>query len=264
MGEKTARAGIYIRVSTDEQAQGYGLDVQRERCRAAAVARGWMVVGEYADEGISGTLDERERPGLSCMLAAAEAGEIDAVIVLALDRLARNARLILRLTDQLREAGAEFVSVKEAIDTSTPAGRLFRTMLAGMAEFERDVIVERTVAGRDRRGRIDGERGGRVPFGYVRTAQGIEIVEHEAEQVRHIFTARAQGATLREIAVAMNESGHPSPRGGRWHPSSVAQVLMNATAYSGARRGASDVRWPAILSSRQARRVASIDRRRAA
>src|SRR5262245_25772148 len=87
------RAAIYLRVSTEEQASdGYGLAVQRERCRAMATVKGWSIVAEFNDEGISGTKDASGRPGLAALLAAAEAGEIDAVIVLALDRLGRKTR----------------------------------------------------------------------------------------------------------------------------------------------------------------------------
>jgi site-specific DNA recombinase len=119
-----SRAAIYVRVSTDEQAtQGYGLDVQRARCRAMAEAKGWPVVAEYADEGISGTLDATARPGLADMLAAAHLGEIDAVVVLALDRLARSTRLVLEIVDTFRTARVALVSVKESLDTESPQGR---------------------------------------------------------------------------------------------------------------------------------------------
>src|SRR5689334_9449296 len=87
------RAAIYTRVSTEDQTEGYGLDVQIERCRAQAVAKGWNVVAEFSDPGISGTKGANERPGLSALLEAAQKQEIDTVIVLALDRLGRKTAL---------------------------------------------------------------------------------------------------------------------------------------------------------------------------
>lgn len=247
------RAAIYTRVSTEDQARdGYGLEVQRERCVAYAVSKAWQVVAEYTDEGISGAKDESARPGLAGLLDAVAAGELDAVVVLALDRIGRRAQLALRVTDQIQAANVVFASVKESIDTSTPTGRMFRTMLAGMAEFERDLIVERTTAGREARGRKDGERGGRVPMGYRRIfrdgkAQGVTIAPAEAATVKAIFKMRERGATLQQIADRLNADGELTRRGKPWTPSSLHYVVRNRPKYEGRPRGQSAERWPAIL-----------------
>ncbi len=241
------RAAIYSRVSTEEQIHGYGLDVQRERCRAMATVKGWTVVGEYADEGLSGTKSQADRPDLAALLRVCDAGEVDAVIVLALDRLGRKTRLVLELVDTLTARGVTLVSCKESLDTSTPQGQFVLTMFAALAQLERDTIVERTTAGRNQRGKHDGEKGGRLPYGYVRTPTGVQVEEHAASVVRCIFAARAGGATLREIAHKMNEQRPVSPRGGRWYASGVRDVLTNEQAYKGGTRGASVVQWPAIL-----------------
>ena len=245
---ESLRAAVYLRVSTEEQVSGYGLDVQRERCLAMATVKGWTVAQGhiYADEGLSGTKDATERPRLAAMLAAVEIGNVDAVIVLALDRLGRKTRIVLDLVDQLAAAGAQLVSCKESLDTSTPQGQFVLTMFAALAQLERDTIIERTTAGRNQRGKIDGERGGRLPYGYTRTAAGIAINPRAARIVRRIFDQRQAGATLREIAydVSGDDDG---PRGGRWHASTIAEILANESAYRGGTRGASAVRWPAIL-----------------
>lgn len=246
-----SRAAIYVRVSTDEQAtQGYGLDVQRARCKAMAEAKGWPVVAEYADEGISGTLDATARPGLADMLAAVHLGEIDAVVVLALDRLARSTRLVLEIVDTFRTARVALVSVKESLDTETPQGRFVLTMFAALAELERGVILQRTAAGRNERGRRDGERGGRVPMGYRRAGDGlVEVDTQAAAVVRRIFARRADGWTLQRIADALNAEATPNPQGGRrWEPSTVRAVLLNAPAYRGGPRSDSPFSWPAILN----------------
>jgi site-specific DNA recombinase len=241
----TSRAAIYIRVSTEEQAsEGYGLAVQRGRCAAMATVKGWSVVAVFADEGISGTKDASERPGLAALLTAAEAGELDAVIVLALDRLGRKTRLVLDLVEQLAAAGVSLVSCKESLDTATPQGQFALTLFAALAQLERDTIVERTTAGRDQRGKVDGEKGGRLPFGYKRTSVEIVVDEDAAALVQRIFAMRAAGATLQAIAAAMPGL---SPRGGRWYPSGVSDILKNETAYRGGTRGDSAVCWPALL-----------------
>ena len=245
------RAGIYVRVSTDEQAKdGYGLAVQRERCRAQALATGLAVVAEYADEGISGTLDAAARPGLADMLAAAHLGEIDTVIVLSLDRLGRKTRLVLEIVEALDRAECDLMSVKESLDTSTAQGRFVLTLFAALAELERGVIVERTTAGRNERGKRDGERGGRMPMGYRRVGDGlIEVDAQAAAVVRTIFARRADGWTLQRIADALNADAVQTPqRGQRWTASTVRAVLQNATAYRGGPRSDSSTRWPSILN----------------
>jgi site-specific DNA recombinase len=169
--------------------------------------------------------------------------------VLSLDRLGRKARIILDLVDQLGAAGAELVSCKESLDTTTPTGRFVLGIFAGLAQLERDTIVERTTDGRNARGRRDGEKGGRLPYGYVRGADGPTIDRSKAAIVRQIFKLRAKRPrlTLRQIADALGNT--PGPRGGRWHPSSVAEVLRHEAAYRGGPRGDSLVCWPAIVSA---------------
>lgn len=245
------RAAVYVRVSTEDQAkEGYGLAVQRERCRAQATAKGLAVVAEFADEGISGTLDATGRPGLADLLAAAHMREIDTVIVLSLDRLARKTRLVLEIVEALTRAGVALVSVKESLDTDTPQGQFTLTIFAALAQLERDVIVQRTTDGRNSRGRKDGERGGRVPMGYRRIGDGlVEVDPTAAGVVRSIFARRADGWTLQRIADALNASATPNPQGGRrWEPATVRAVLQNAPAYRGGRRADSPVSWPAILN----------------
>lgn len=244
------RAAVYLRVSTEEQANnGYGLDVQRERCLAMAIVKGWHVeeVNIYRDEGISGTKGIDRRPGLAALVAAVEMGNVDAVIVLSLDRLARKAAITLDLVDRIVAAGAELVSCKESIDTTTPAGRFFVTVLAAMAQWERDNIVERTTAGRNQRGKIDGEKGGRLPYGYTRSAQGIDVDPRAAGVVRFVFSQHLAGASLREIAAELNRRNTAPPYGSIWHHTSVREVLLNESAYYGSTRGDSAVCWPAIL-----------------
>lgn len=245
------RAGLYVRVSTDEQAKhGYGLDVQRARCRAMAEAKGLTVVAEYADEGISGTLDATARPGLADMLAAAHLGEIDTVIVLALDRLARKTRLVLEVVEALAAARVALVSVKESLDTDTPQGQFVLTLFAALAQLERDTIIERTTSGRNERGRRDGERGGRVPMGYRRVGAGlVEVDPPAAGIVRRIFQHRADGWPMQRIADALNADATPNPQGGqRWERATVRAVLQNAPAYRGGPRSDSPAYWPAILN----------------
>ena len=246
------QSAIYLRVSTEEQVSGYGLDVQRERCTAMATVKGWTVAPEhiYCDEGISGTKNASGRPGLAALLAAAEHGTIAAVIVLALDRLGRKTTIVLDLVDTLARAGVQLVSCKESLDTSTPAGQFVLTMFAALAQLERDTIVERTTAGRNARGKRDGEKGGRVPYGYQRSAGGVVVEPVAAAVVRQILRWHYAGATYQAIADRLNERGDTPPRGGRvWYRSSIGEIVRNGPIYRGGARGASAVAWPALVSS---------------
>jgi site-specific DNA recombinase len=240
---------VYLRVSTEEQAEKYGLIAQREQCEAMATVKGWDIAKVYQDD-VSGTT--AERPGLQAMLQAVCNGEHQAVIVSGLDRLARSTRLVLDIVEKLDGCSAELVSCKESLDTSTPQGRFVLRMFASLAELERDNIVERTTDGRDARGRIDGEKGGRLPMGYRRVfedskAVGVEVNEQRAELVRDIFAQRVAGSTLTAIADRLNEQGYTTERGGSWHASSVRQILLNEDAYKGGYRGESPERWPTLF-----------------
>ena len=245
--QPTTRAALYLRVSTDEQAkEGYGLDVQRQRCEAMALVKGWSVVRQYADEGISGTKDEKHRPALAELLADVEAGQIDAVIVLALDRLGRLTPIVLDLVDRLTRMGVEVVSCKESIDTTTAMGKFMITVFAGLAQLDRDNIVERTTAGRNARGAQDGEKGGQLPYGYARSEAGPVIDQAEAENVRYILRHRRSGKSYRAIAAELNAKGIPSARGGKWYATAIKLICENKAIYQGGQRKESAVSWPIL------------------
>jgi site-specific DNA recombinase len=246
------RAAIYVRVSTDEQARdGYGLEAQRRKCRAMAEVKGWRVADEYADEGISGTKDASKRPALNRLMNDARERRIDAVIVAGLDRLGRQSRIILNLVDELAQAGVEFVSCKESFDTSTPVGRFTLTLFAGLAQLDRDNIVQRTTEGRDERGRKDGEKGGKLPYGYYRiVGDGIGIDETASETVRLIFALRGGGSSQAAIASILNNRGISTAQGGsQWYQGTVRQILNQEAIYRGGQRGDSPRHWPVILSN---------------
>jgi site-specific DNA recombinase len=240
------RAAIYVRVSTEDQAnEGYGIEVQIERCKAQAVASGLMVVHTFEDRGISGTKGESERPGLASLLAAINEKQVDNVIVLSLDRLGRKTTLVLNLVEKITAAGVALLSVKDNLDTSTAMGQFVLTILAGLAQLERDTIVERTTAGRNLRGTIDGEMGGRVHYGYTRKNGIIEIDESKADTVRQIFALRQQGLTMQAIADSLTAK---PMRGDKWYASSIKSILDHESDYSGGKRGESDIKWPKILA----------------
>jgi DNA invertase Pin-like site-specific DNA recombinase len=150
---RALRVGLYARVSTTDQEPENQLAV----LRAFAEARGWAVT-EYTDHGVSG--GRTSRPALDALLAAARARRLDVVLTTKLDRLARSTRHLVGLAAELEALGVDLVVTDQAIDTTTPAGRLLFHVLAAIAEFERDLIRERVIAGM-RRARAQGRRVGR-------------------------------------------------------------------------------------------------------
>jgi DNA invertase Pin-like site-specific DNA recombinase len=157
------RAALYARISTPDQ----HLETQLYDLRKLAAQRGYEIVHEFCDRGISGS--KAKRPGLDAMMADARRGEFSVVLVAAFDRVARSTKNFLEIVDELHELGIEFISAREAIDTSGPMGRMFITMVGSIAELERSLIVERIKAGM-RRARMEGQRLGRAPLKIDRDA----------------------------------------------------------------------------------------------
>jgi DNA invertase Pin-like site-specific DNA recombinase len=166
MSDRPARlAAIYARVSTVDQEP----ENQLAELRRYAEVRGWAIE-EYVDRGVSGAKDRR--PALDRLVADARRRRFDVIVVWRLDRLGRNLRHLITLLEEFQTLGVAFVSLAEGIDATTPAGRLQMHVLGAIAEFERERIRERILAGL-RRARAHGQRLGRpkarVPMERLRT-----------------------------------------------------------------------------------------------
>ena len=175
-----ARVALYVRVSTTDQHP----DCQLEPLRQYAAARGLEVVEAYVDHGVSGA--KARRPALDRLMADARRRRFDAVVAVKLDRLARSVHHLTTLGQEFAALGVDLIAVDQSIDTSTPAGRLLFHVLGSIAEFERDLIRERTVAGMAAARR----RGKR--FGQPRKLRGV--TDLRLEQLL------ASGRSLRSIA----------------------------------------------------------------
>jgi DNA invertase Pin-like site-specific DNA recombinase len=139
------RAALYARVSTTDKGQDPELQLGELRQRAAE--RGWQVVGEYVDYA-SGA--DRNRTELAKLMALVSGRKIDVVAVWRFDRFARSTAHLLEALDTCRRFGVDFVSLREQIDTTTPMGKAMFTIVAVVAELERDLIRERVKAGVER------------------------------------------------------------------------------------------------------------------
>ncbi len=130
------RAAVYHRVSSEEQVEGYSLDAQQRATAAYCLAHGWTLVHEYRDEGKSAWTDDlAKRPSFAKMVADAEAGLIDVVVVHKLDRFSRNLMTTLETLQRLEACGVGFVSISESMDFTTPIGKVILATLGAFAEY---------------------------------------------------------------------------------------------------------------------------------
>ena len=203
----------YLRVSTAEQARSsYGLDAQRAAISAEAERRGWAV--EWVeDNGESGSVPPEDRPALGPVLERLVRGDV--LVAAKLDRIGRSTFDVLRLAKDAEAGRWSLVVLDLGLDTTTPVGRFALTMLAAVAELERDMIRQRTSEALAS-AQLRGVRVGRPP-------------ETPPEVVARVTAARDRGETLQAIADALTDDGVPTTRGGaRWHPSTVRAVLRSA------------------------------------
>jgi site-specific DNA recombinase len=227
------RIATYQRISTDEERQPFSLEAQTDRLASyIAFQPGWRLTHTYSDQMSGKRLD---RPGLADALAGARAGRYDLLLVFKVDRLARSVGGLARILEELDSVGVAFRSASEPFDTSTAAGRMMVQMLGVFAEFERELIVERTRMGLARKAARGEWTGGTPPFGYrYDPARRLLVpVPEQVAVVRRIFTLyvdRGQGSAV--ISGLLNDQGHRTARGGRWMPNRVLDILRNPT-YTG-------------------------------
>jgi DNA invertase Pin-like site-specific DNA recombinase len=183
------RVGLYLRVSTDDQT----VENQRQALTAACEARGWKIVEEFADNGVSGSKGREKRPGFDRLIKAATRRQIDVVAAWSVDRLGRSLQDLVGFLSELNAVGCDLYLERQAVDTTTPAGRALFQMLGVFAEFERSIIVERVNAG-IARARVKGTKSGNPIGRPVVGGNRIAAVRAELEKGTGILkTARIVG-----------------------------------------------------------------------
>lgn len=230
------RAAIYARVSTVEQAdEGYSIDAQLKILRNICDEKGFELVEEFVDRGISGK-DIVNRPGLQAMLQAVEERRLDIVLVWKMNRLSRKITDMLNIVDSLKLYNVEFYSHTDNIDTNTPQGSFQFHIMAAVSEFERKNIAENVKMGMIERAQ-SGRWNGGVVYGYdiikVRDTMRkrgdtlLEINPAEAEVVRKIFNLYNQGDGYKTIANRLNHEGHKTKHKREHSINGVKTILMN-------------------------------------
>jgi len=222
------RIATYTRISTDEAHQPYSLEAQAERLEAYVKSQEeWRIVRRFSDAASGASL---ERPGLERALREAEAKRFDLLLVYRVDRLSRSVRGLAQILEQLEEAGVSFRSASEPFDTCSSAGRMMVQMLAVFAEFERATIVERVVAGMERKAARGEWIGGSVPFGYRLDGERrfLEPEPAEALVVEEIFTRYAKRLEgTQSLARWLSERGYRTRQGKPFNPQAVLTILRN-------------------------------------
>ena len=220
------RAVAYLRVSTEEQAKhGVSLAAQEERIRAYRLLAGLELTALLREEGVSGSTPLGQRPAGARLLE--QVSQVQHVVALKLDRLFRDAEDALRQTRAWDRAAVALHLVDlggQSMNTGSAMGRMLLTMMAGFAEFERNLIAERTAAALSHK-KAHRQVYNHVPYGFAK--DGSRLVPFEAEQtvIRRIQACSAAGWTLRRIADALNTDGIPTKQGSQWFAQTVKNVL---------------------------------------
>jgi len=238
------KAAIYLRASSEASEKDQeDLSIQREKCEAMAILRGWDVSTVIVDDDMSGSLGEFERTGLAELIDAVHGKEVDVAIVSSLDRLATRIELVISLILQITEYGAAFISCKESLDSGTPTGEFVLDIFTYLVRLGLPSVDDEAdqIGGE---GRISREQ---LPLGYVRGKLGPEIDLVNARVVRRVFELRGDGYSFDEIAKWLGFEGVASPVGEHWTPSRVKRILDDREKYEGGLQSSREHEWPPIL-----------------
>jgi DNA invertase Pin-like site-specific DNA recombinase len=216
------RLAAYLRVSTEAQADGLGLDVQETAITKWAGTNGHSIVGTFTDAGLSGSNGIDTRTGLADALAALKEGRAGGLVVYRLDRLARDLILQEQLLAELRRGGW---AVYLEDDPGDPSRKLIRQVLGAVAEYERSMIALRLRSGRSRKAEAGGFAYGAPPFGYRAEHGELVPVTEEQATLARIRQLHNDGKSLRFIADTLNTEGVKPRRGRAWHAGVLGRLV---------------------------------------
>lgn len=219
-------AAIYARTSSKNQRFGYSLDEQVRQCIEHCKMLGWTVAFVYRDEAESGK--DTDRPMFQKMAAGAEREHFDVIIFWKLDRFSRSLMHAVQLESEFRTFGVGLYSVTEQIDTTSAAGRFNFRNIASAAEFERDMIKQRTQMGLTALAMDHKWPNDQPPLGYaVQNDKTLSIDEKEVALVKTIFQTYLEERSMPQVAEILNSKGATTKVGNPWCTRAVGDVLRN-------------------------------------
>jgi site-specific DNA recombinase len=243
------RAAIYTRISQDREGAGLGVERQEADCRALAEKLGWDIVAVYSDNDLS-AYSGKPRPGYLALLADLRAGVADAVICWHTDRLHRHpSELEEYISICERPPGIPTQTVKAGeLDLITPSGQMVARQLGAVARYEVAHMIERQQRARLQAATAGKWSGGRRPYGYA--ADGVTVIEAEAEHLRWAASSVLAGMSLNAIVAKLNNKGARTSTGKAWKPTELRRALCrprNAGLMVHRDLVVGRADWPAIL-----------------